>query len=88
MRWLAIPGRRPSNLLKVRSAASEHSGQVRYGNWLRLDKLGDDIFLYLNGMPVFSLKISTSGKPLHRFAGIGIVQGGIISGTSTQINFE
>ena len=59
-----------------------------YGNWLRLDKLGDDIFLYLNGMPVFSLKISTSGKPLHGFAGIGIVQGGVISGTSTDIFFK
>ncbi|MEE1884213.1 hypothetical protein [Pedobacter flavus] len=66
-------------------ASSDFKG---YDNFLRLDKLGDDIFLYLNGMPVFSLKISTSGKPLHGFAGIGIVQGGVISGTSTDIFFK
>lgn len=59
-----------------------------YENWLQVDKLGDDIFLYLNGIRVFSLKISASGKPLHRFAGVGVVQGGVISGTSTDIFFR
>lgn len=59
-----------------------------YENRLQLDKLGDDIFLYLNGTRVFSLKISDSGKPLHRFAGIGVVQDGVISGSSTDIFFR
>jgi len=59
-----------------------------YDNWLRLDKLGDDIIIYLNGNRVFTQNISTSGKPLNNFAGIGIVQGGVISGTSSSISFK
>ncbi|GAB1463016.1 MORN repeat-containing protein [Pedobacter sp.] len=59
-----------------------------YDNWVRLDKLGDDIFLYLNDKLVFTQNISTSGKPLHNFAGIGIVQGGEVSGTIPKIIFK
>ncbi len=55
---------------------------------MRLDKLGNEIILYLNDNRVFTQNISTSGKPLHGFAGIGIVQGGVISGTSTDIFFK
>ena len=57
-------------------------------NLMRLDKLGNEIILYLNDNRVFTQNISTSGKPLHGFAGIGIVQGGVISGTSTDIFFK
>lgn len=59
-----------------------------YHNRMRLDKLGDDIFIYLNGICVFTQNITASGKPLHRFTGIGIVQGGKISGTSPYILFK
>jgi hypothetical protein len=59
-----------------------------YDNWVRLDKVGDEIFLYLNDKLVFTQNISTSGKPLHNFAGIGIVQGGMVSGTIPKIIFK
>lgn len=57
-------------------------------NLMRLDKLGDEIILYLNDNRVFTQNISTSGKPLHNFAGIGIVQGGEFEGVITDIFFK
>lgn len=57
-------------------------------NEIRLQKTIDEIHLYINDQMVFTQKIETSGKPLHKFAGIGIVQAGLITGNISAISFK
>lgn len=57
-------------------------------NKLRLTKAGDAIMIYLNDKLVFTQNINASGRPLDKFSGIGIVQGGFLEGSITSIRFN
>lgn len=57
-------------------------------NEIRLQKTIDEIHLYINDQMVFTQKIETSGKPMHKFAGLGIVQAGLMTGNISAISFK
>lgn len=57
-------------------------------NKLRLKKTTNEFSIYINDQLMFTQNIETSGKPLHKFAGLGIVQAGLMTGNISAISFK
>ena len=57
-------------------------------NKIRLQKTTDEITIYINDQLMFTQNIAASGRPLNKFAGLGIVQGGLMTGNISAINFK
>lgn len=57
-------------------------------NKIRLQKTTDEITIYINDQLMVTQKVAISGRPLNKFAGIGIVQGGLLTGSISAIDFK